>query len=313
MLHRHHQQEPQRDPYQWLLQQHHQTIVVCHGPNTKKKCTSSGTTALTSARSGRKSVSASTASFPAANSAGFRVSNANSTASFMTSVRHCASRDWCMMENFCARAQGSTLETNYNDNHCVVSKIGPPKFGVIKWMGMWYLWMRENPEQVNMMVRRISTWILFFMLPKKLTYLRPCKISFLLCLPFPPYFSAFLSALSPFTILPAGLAAGKPITGGKFLYLIQVHIIHISPPSKSIAVEMFCCYSLSSEEVVGNEKIKLLICNIAYEINIRSIMPRDIESNTTISPHLMHLAYKDWHKHLCVKDERNCAFYDVMI
>ena len=53
--------------------------------------------------------------------------------------------------------QGSTLETNYNDNHTVVSEIGPPKFGVIEWMGVWYPWMRENPDQVNMMVRRIST------------------------------------------------------------------------------------------------------------------------------------------------------------
>lgn len=35
------------------------------------------------------------------------------------------------------------------------SEMGPPKFGVVEWMGVWYPWMRENREQV--MMKRIST------------------------------------------------------------------------------------------------------------------------------------------------------------
>lgn len=53
--------------------------------------------------------------------------------------------------------QGSTLKTNYNNYYPVVSEIGPPKFGVIEWMGVWYPWMKENPDQVRKMARRIST------------------------------------------------------------------------------------------------------------------------------------------------------------
>lgn len=36
-----------------------------------------------------------------------------------------------------------------------MSDMGPPKFGVVEWMGVWYPWMRENRDQV--MMRRIST------------------------------------------------------------------------------------------------------------------------------------------------------------
>lgn len=32
--------------------------------------------------------------------------------------------------------------------------MGPPKFGVVEWVGVWYPWMRENQEQVRM--RKIS-------------------------------------------------------------------------------------------------------------------------------------------------------------
>lgn len=34
------------------------------------------------------------------------------------------------------------------------SDMGPPKFGVVEWMGVWYPWMRENQEQVR--VKKIS-------------------------------------------------------------------------------------------------------------------------------------------------------------
>lgn len=51
----------------------------------------------------------------------------------------------------------SSSYNNSNNNHPIVSEIGPPKFGVIEWMGVWYPWMRENRDQVSMMARRIST------------------------------------------------------------------------------------------------------------------------------------------------------------
>ena len=210
MLHRHHQQEPRQNRYQWLLQHHHQqqTVVVRHPPNMKKKkCTSSGTTALTSARSGRKSASASTASFPTANGAGFRASSANSTASSVTrSVRHCASRDWCVMESFCAREahwkqiimiitplfQRSVRPSLASSNGWVCGIRG---WGRIQIKLIWW-WGGYLPE-------------FFFLVAWKIDLFKNLQdiISFL------PSFSA----LSPFTILPAGLAAGKPITGRKFL------------------------------------------------------------------------------------------------
>lgn len=34
------------------------------------------------------------------------------------------------------------------------SDVGPPKFGVVEWMGVWYPWMRENQEQVR--IKKIS-------------------------------------------------------------------------------------------------------------------------------------------------------------
>lgn len=46
--------------------------------------------------------------------------------------------------------------SSYNSNNNI-SETGPPKFGVIEWMGVWYPWMRENRDQVSMMARRIST------------------------------------------------------------------------------------------------------------------------------------------------------------
>ena len=97
------QQEPPRDQQQH--QHHQQTAVVPHVPNTKKrKCTSSGTTASTSARSGGKSANASTVSSPIANGAGSRASSANSTGLSATrSVRLCASRGACAMESFWVR------------------------------------------------------------------------------------------------------------------------------------------------------------------------------------------------------------------
>lgn len=103
------QQEPPQDQQQH--QHHQQTVVVPHVPNTKKrKCTSSGTTASTSVRSGGRSANASTASSPIANGAGSRASSANSTGLSATrSVRLYASRGACAMESFWVRGVARRL------------------------------------------------------------------------------------------------------------------------------------------------------------------------------------------------------------